>query len=140
MATRQKRQRKSRLIAKKELAYLLSRLRTIDATIMRASVLKLPRGLSRKWPSCIAGRDAVTLWLSRRCVSSSLQIGLFTWRCGVTDCLSLSLSCSRSMAIVNHVCAFTRYVCARYAAYYANADLRVSYENNTYGPLEFSSI
>ena len=60
--THQKRQIKSRLIAKKELACLLSRLRTIDATIMRVSV---------------------TLWLSRRCVSSSLHIGLFyaaMWR------------------------------------------------------------
>ena len=48
----QKRQRKSRLIAKKALAYLLSRLRTIDATIMRASV-------PRRWTSispCGEGR------------------------------------------------------------------------------------
>ena len=42
MAT-QKRQRKSQLIANKELAYLLSILRTIDATIMRASVMRLVR-------------------------------------------------------------------------------------------------
>ena len=89
MATHQKRQRKSRLIAKKELAYLLSRLRTIDATITRASVLK--------WPSAM-----------RRCHTlafSSLRL-LFTRRCGVTNCLSLSLSCSSYMAIVmNHACA-----------------------------------
>ena len=165
-------QRKSRLIAKKELAYLLSRLRTIDATIMHASVLKLVEEMERistraegrpgtigkvqKAFTCFylvsvengqvalsfsggggggGGRDTVTVWLSRRCVSSSLHIGLFTRRCGVTDCLSLSRSCSRSMAIVmNHACAFTRYVCARYAAYYAYADLHVGY-----GPLEFSS-
>ena len=51
----QKRQRKSRRIANKELAYLLSRLRTIDATIMRASVL-------RTWTSispCAKGRPGV---------------------------------------------------------------------------------
>ena len=70
-------------------------------------------------------RASVTLWLSHRCVSSSIHIiGLFTRRCGVTDCLSLSLSCSRSMAIVtNHACAFTRYVCARYAALVSHLSL-----------------
>ena len=47
MATNKKKQRKCRLIAKKELTYLLSRLRTIDASIMRASVLKLVEELER---------------------------------------------------------------------------------------------
>ena len=54
MATKQ---RKSRLIAKKELAYLLSRLRTVDATIMRASVLKLVEELER---------NHIDFFLSRR--------------------------------------------------------------------------
>ena len=46
MATNQ-RKSKCRLIGKKELAYLLSRLRTTDTTVMRASVLKLVEELER---------------------------------------------------------------------------------------------
>ena len=56
MATNQTKQRKRQLIAK-ELAYLLSRLRTVDTTIMHASVLKLVEELEH---------NHIDFFLSRR--------------------------------------------------------------------------